>query len=132
MPGMRGYERCALAGVPQSYIETVRRYRDGLGRFDADTLQLWSEGVPADYAGHLCSLPVPIVILYWSRRIPLKDIQSYGIWAMDHDTFIRLNENSVPPDYAVPLLVEGLNSRAIARAYSEGVAMDYMMAVAHG
>lgn len=130
MSGMRGYERCALAGVPQSYIETVRRYRDGLGRYDADTLQLWSEGVPADYAHHLCSVPVPIVVLYWYRRIPLEDIQSYGIWAFDHDTFLRLHENSVPSDYSLPLLSEGLDSRAIAKAYRDGVPMDFMMAVA--
>lgn len=118
---------CQDAGVPDSYVQAAGRSYDPSGQHDRDTLDLWLNGVPSDYAHALRSLPVPVIRLYRSRGISVADVQPYGIWGGAYATFLPLYENGIPVSYSLPLLAEGLDAGAIIDAYNQGIPLEYAL-----
>lgn len=121
---------CADAGVPEAYVKAAARVYDPFGQHDRDTLDLWLNDIPRDYAHALRSLPVPIIKLYWGRGVSMMDLYPYGIWGVEYKTFLPLHENGVPVSYSLPLLAEGMRSEDIIDAYNQGVPLDYAVALA--
>lgn len=118
---------CVDAGVPESYVKAAGRSYEPFGQHDRDTLDLWLNDVPSDYAHALRSLPVPVIKLYRSRGISVADVQPYGIWGGEYAILMQRQENDVPVSYSLPLLAEGLDASAVIDAYHHGIPLEYAL-----
>lgn len=115
------------AGVPEAYVKAAARTYDPFGQHDRDTLDLWLNNIPRDYAHALRSLPVSVIKLYRSRGISVADIQPYGIWGGAYAIFLPLHENDIPVSYSMPLLTEGMDAVAIIDAYNQSIPLEYAL-----